>query len=473
MSSFNEKLKLFSVELFRINAIKFGDFKTKVGLQTPVYVDLRVIVSYPKLLNDLADLILEYQKQLPKFNIICGVPYTALPIATVVSVKSDIPMVMRRKEAKDYGTKKLIEGQFNEGDKCLIIEDVVTSGSSILETVRDLKNSGINCSDAIVLLNREQGGEQLLEKNGIKMHALLTLTQLMAFLNEANCVNDSTVEKVRMYLNSTQVDPSAIKTNNRLKLPFSERAKLAKNAVSQQLFKIMASKKTTLCVAADVTSCTVLLNLAEEVGPHICLLKTHIDVLEDFHPNILKPLQEIADRHNFLLFEDRKFADIGQTVQLQYSKGLYQISSWASLVTAHSLMGKGVLDGLKQSPGLTNRGVFLLAQTSAAESLIDRSYVDNTVKLARQYGDLVTGVVCQSVLFEDEPGLVQLTPGVHLKSVGDNLSQQYNTPEVVVMDRGADVAVVGRGVTQAASPGDEARKYKEVLWAAYEKRINV
>ncbi|XP_044254598.1 uridine 5'-monophosphate synthase [Tribolium madens] len=473
MSSFDEKLKAFSVELFKINAIKFGDFKTKVGLQTPVYVDLRVIVSYPKLLNDLADLILDYKKKLPKFDIICGVPYTALPIATIVSVKSDIPMVMRRKEAKDYGTKKLIEGQFNEGDNCLIVEDVVTSGSSILETVRDLKNTGINCLDAIVLLNREQGGEKLLKKNGIKMHALLTLTQLMAFLKEANCVNESIVEKVKTYLSSTQVDPSVIKTNNRLKLPFLERAKFTKNTISQQLFKIMASKKSTLCVAADLTSCTDLLNLAEQVGPHICLLKTHIDILDDFHPNVLKPLKEIADRHNFLLFEDRKFADIGQTVQFQYSRGLYQISSWASLVTTHSLMGKGVLDGLKQAPGLTDRGVFLLAQTSAAGSLIDQNYVDNSIKLARQYGDLVTGVVCQSVVFEDEPGFVQLTPGVHLESLKDNLSQQYNTPEVVVLQRGADVAVVGRGVTQASNPGDEAKRYKEVLWTAYEKRISL
>ena len=150
------------------------------------------------------------------FDIVCGVPYTALPIATVVSVKNSIPMVMRRKEAKDYGTKKLIEGQFKEGDNCLIVEDVVTSGSSILETVKDLKNSGIKCSDAIVLLNREQGGEKLLSENGIKMHALLSLTQLMQFLKEANCVNESVVEKVKIYLQNTQVDPNVLIKNSKL-----------------------------------------------------------------------------------------------------------------------------------------------------------------------------------------------------------------------------------------------------------------
>ncbi|KAJ8970244.1 hypothetical protein NQ317_017606 [Molorchus minor] len=164
MASFNDKLEAFSIELFKINAIKFGEYKTKVGLMTPVYCDLRIIVSHPKLMEALAALIAEYIQKIKNINILCGVPYTALPIATVVSIKTCIPMVMRRKEAKDYGTKKLIEGDYKDGDNCLIVEDVVTSGSSILETVRDLEDIGIKCSDAIVLLNREQGGAKILGK---------------------------------------------------------------------------------------------------------------------------------------------------------------------------------------------------------------------------------------------------------------------------------------------------------------------
>lgn len=255
-----------------------------------------------------------------------------------------------------------------------------------------------------------------------------------------------------------------------MKIPYEKRAVYARNSLSEKLFDIISTKQTNLCVAADVTNSTDLLNIAEQVGPFICILKTHIDILEDFHPNLIKHLKEIAERHNFILFEDRKFADIGKTVELQYASGIYKISSWAQLVTAHSLLGRGVLDAIKQSPGLSEKGVFLLAETSASGSLINEDYTKSTVKLAAEYADLIVGFVCQKPLFVDKPGLVQLTPGVQLDVERDNLGQRYNSPERVV-ENGADVAVVGRGVTKAADVAVAAEKYRKLLWEAYLKRV--
>lgn len=143
------------------------------------------------------------------------------------------------------------------------------------------------------------------------------------------------------------------------------------------------------------------------------------------------------------------------------------------LITSDTLkhIFAGVLDAVKQSRGNNDRGVFLLAETSAVGSLIDSNYTKETVKLALEYSDLVVGLVCQSPLLLDTPGCIQLTPGVQLGTGGDNLGQQYNSPELVVLERGADIAVVGRGITQADNPEVAAEKYKRLLWEAYLKRI--
>lgn len=140
-------------------------------------------------------------------NLVCGVPYTALPIATILSLKTKVPMVMRRKEAKSYGTKKLIEGVYSEGETCLIIEDCVTSGSSIMETVKDLRDSKIQCSEAVVLLDREQGGDALLKNNGIKMHSLLTMSKLMNILFDRKLISIDIKNKVTDYITENKVRP--------------------------------------------------------------------------------------------------------------------------------------------------------------------------------------------------------------------------------------------------------------------------
>ncbi|XP_050318039.1 uridine 5'-monophosphate synthase [Bactrocera neohumeralis] len=483
-----DERKALAIKLYEINAFKFGDFKMKVGINSPVYFDLRVIVSYPEVMKTVSDLIAAHIKehQLTAKHV-CGVPYTALPLATLVSVQQGTPMLVRRKEAKDYGTKKLIEGLYNAGDTCLIVEDVVTSGSSVLDTVRDLQKEGIVVTDAVVVVDREQGGAMNIAKQQVRMHSLFTLSFLLNTLLDAGKIQRDTVDAVAKYIAAYQikgdgsfVNPQSKVANefSRTKLSFEHRATLAKSELAKQLFHLMASKKTNLCLAADLTKSDEILNIAEICGPYICVLKTHVDIVEDFDEAFIQKLRCLADKHNFLIMEDRKFADIGNTVSLQYGKGVYKIANWADLVTAHALSGRSILQGLKA--GLADsasdgrkHGVFLLAELSNSGSLIDAKYSEAASKIATEGADIdfVAGVVCQSASCFHFPGLVQLTPGVKIDDTVDQLGQQYQTPEHVVQERGADIGVVGRGILQAKCVEKAAALYRDRLWAAYTDRI--
>lgn len=470
----SEEKKTLIERLHDIRAIKFGDFTLKSGIQSPVYVDLRVIVSYPEILKQISDMLWNVATtSKADFSVICGVPYTALPIASSISVGHNVPMVMRRKEAKSYGTKRLIEGVFTPESKCLVIEDVVTSGSSVLETVEALTAVALRVSDAVVLLDRFQGGKEMLQSQGVKLHSLLTLPEVLDVLLAKEKVDQEMAAKVREFLSTNKFQPSVAipkaAATPGSKLNFEARAQIATNPVTRKLFEIMHKKRSNLAVSVDFTTCGEVLNLVEKVGPHVCIVKTHVDILEDFTSGFAKSLQELAEKHNFAIFEDRKFADIGNTVKNQYSKGLYHIADWAHLVNAHVVPGDGVIKGLKEIGEPLGRACLLIGEMSSAGTLATGEYTKVAIEMAKAHKDFVIGFISLSCLVDD-PQFIHMTPGVQLSARGDNLGQQYLTPTEVIINRGSDVIIVGRGVYQAEDPVKAAVQYKEEAFTAYMQR---
>lgn len=240
--------------------------------------------------------------------------------------------------------------------------------------------------------------------------------------------------------------------------------------LSRQLFQIMEDKQSNLCLSADVTTSAELLELADNIGPSLCVLKTHIDIIDDFTPSLAAHLQSIAKTHNFLIFEDRKFADIGNTVVKQYEGGVYRISDWAHITNAHSLPGTGIVDGLRQVGHPKGRGLLLLAEMSSKNHLMDVAYTQKTVQMAMQYPDFVMGFICQRRL-SNHPSHIHMMPGIQFASKGDSLGQQYTTPQEAVLERKVDIIIVGRGITAAPEPVVVAEDYRKAGWDAYRQRV--
>lgn len=476
----SSKLEECVLELFRVGVVKFGDFTLKSGMQSPVYFDLRIIISFPKLLETVAELMWQARPG-NDYELVCGVAYTGLPIATVISTKHDIPMLIRRKESKGYGTKKIVEGNYTDGQKCLMIEDVIVSGSSVFETVETLKELELDVKDAVVFLNREQGGEANLKSMGINVVCIVTMTEMMSILLQYGCITRETSESVLEFIRSHSETSIVTKRKTsckigvdvmeRTKCSFESRSVTTNQPLARKLFEIMSAKKSNLCVGVDVTTSEELLSLTEKVGPHICMLKTHIDILTDFSKDTIENLKNLAAKHNFLIFEDRKFGDIGNTVVNQYSGGTYNIVDWADLVTVHGLPGDGIIKGLMSCTNGRTRGCVLVSQMSSAGALTSQEYVNGCSKIAENHTYFVIGFVSQSSVSKD-PRFVVMTPGVQYNKTTDGLGQQYTTPHVAVVDKGADVIIVGRGITQAEDPVATAIKYKEDAYKAYQERIS-
>jgi uridine monophosphate synthetase len=252
-------------------------------------------------------------------------------------------------------------------------------------------------------------------------------------------------------------------------LSYTERSHYCLSPLSKNLFQLMDEKKTNLALSADVTSGERLLELAQLIGPEICVLKTHIDIIEDFTPALTKALRKIAHEQHFLLFEDRKFADIGNTVKHQYEGGLFHMVDWADIVNAHVLPGPGIIKGLAEVGRKQNRGLVLIAEMSSTGHLMTQDYIKATLKMAEKYADFVIGFITQNALSPD-PHWINFTPGVKFKTDNDQLGQRYVLPEDAILQKGSDIIIVGRGIISAKDMQDEARKYRHHGWQAYLER---
>ena len=199
MTQLDTHLASLADGLLSAGCIKFGEFTLKSGLTSPIYIDLRRIISYPKLLADIARAYLPILSLL-QFSRIAALPYAALPIATAISLAGTFAMIYPRKEAKSYGTKAEIEGEYRVGETVVVIDDLATTGGSKFEAIEKLTGAGLVVKDVVVLVDRQSGAKESLAQAGFKLYAVLTISQLLEYWESTGKVEKDKIEEARKFL---------------------------------------------------------------------------------------------------------------------------------------------------------------------------------------------------------------------------------------------------------------------------------
>jgi uridine monophosphate synthetase len=185
--------------LLEAGCVKFGEFTLKSGLKSPIYIDLRRLVTYPRLLKQVASAYLPVLKKL-EFDRLAGLPYAAIPIVTAISLQAGYPVIYPRKEAKDYGTKAEIEGEYQAGETVVVVDDLTTTGGSKFEGIEKLTRAGLKVRDVVVLIDRQSGAKEALAEAGFSLHAVLTISELLDYWEKSGKVEKEKIIATKVFL---------------------------------------------------------------------------------------------------------------------------------------------------------------------------------------------------------------------------------------------------------------------------------
>ena len=196
----NEKIAKALVDA---NVVKFGEFTLTSGNISPIYVDLRVIPSYPDSMETVTEELVKVVKKL-KPDVVAGAETAGIPLATAISIKTKIPMIYVRKRPKSYGTNEQIEGVLKKDAKVILVDDMATNAFSKIKFIEGIKYSKGIVEDVLIILDREQGGVEALAKENVKLHSLITLKELLNYMKDNNIMDESKYNEIMDYLEANK-----------------------------------------------------------------------------------------------------------------------------------------------------------------------------------------------------------------------------------------------------------------------------
>jgi len=199
-----EFVKEFTTFLYKNNIIKFGDFTLTSGKNSSYYIDLRLVPSYPhqfrKMIKNLQNLIIE-KTGLDNFDSLASVPTGGLVVTSALAIEIVKPLIFVRSKPKEHGTTKSIEGKISAGMKVIMVDDVVTTGTSVLNGITQLKEVGLLISDLYVIINRLEGADKALSNIGVQTHQLTDILEITDILFQEKLIGKEIFEKIKNQVN--------------------------------------------------------------------------------------------------------------------------------------------------------------------------------------------------------------------------------------------------------------------------------
>lgn len=376
-------------KLVSANIVEYGEFTLKSGKKSNVYIDCRKLFEKPDVLNLVADNIAsKINSSNFQYDWIAGVPMGGIPLATLVSNKTNIPLLFIRSSEKAHGTKQRIEGNTCPGQCVLLLEDVITTGQSILEIKNLLEDS-----DKFNLI----------------------VNKMMCIVDRSSSISGVDIQPEVIY-------DSLFTINDLIK--------------SDKTNGIVGKEK--IIWAADLdTMVELFARLENGLGEKIDILKLHIDCFRDFSMENLERLIQLKIKYNLTLWEDRKFADIGVIVRKQIDQSFYCYDLWVDIFTIHSLMGNETINSLQD----LKFNWILVGEMSTANNLMNEEYVSKSLEIYKSSPKII-GIVTQHFLGDD---IVHIVPGISKTNKKDNNGQVYHTMEEREF---ADFFVIGRSINE-------------------------
>ncbi len=195
-----EFVKEFAIFLFKNDIIKFGNFTLSSGKKSSYYIDLRLVPSFPhqfrKMIKNLQKLIIE-KIGLDGFDSLVSIPTGGLIIGSALAIETVKPLIYVRNKPKEHGTAKSLEGKILSGMQVVMIDDIATTGTSILNGIKQLKAEGLSISNACVIINRLEGADKILSSVGVVLHQLTDILEITEILFQEKLVSGDILEKIK------------------------------------------------------------------------------------------------------------------------------------------------------------------------------------------------------------------------------------------------------------------------------------